>query len=99
MHYLKPLYYRDPQTREFFIQDTFLAEINISKEKITFTHVETPEVHFLDPYIISVEDKTRIIVYSSVDPDKYFIYDLELRKVKNLMTLRLDFELFVELGC
>jgi len=44
------------------------------------THVETPDVHFLDPYIISVEDKTRIIVYSSVDPDRYFIYDLELRK-------------------
>jgi hypothetical protein len=37
-------------------------------------------MYFLDPYIICVEDKTRIKVYSSVDPDRYFIYDLELRK-------------------
>jgi hypothetical protein len=46
---------------------------------MTLSNVETPDVHFLDPYIISVEDKTRLIVYSSVDPDRYFIYDLELR--------------------
>jgi len=47
---------------------------------MTLTKLETPDVHFLDPYIITVEDKTQIIVYSSVDPDRYFVYDLELRK-------------------
>jgi hypothetical protein len=56
-----------------------MSEIYISKDQY-LTPVETPDVQFLDPYIISVEDKTRIFVYSSVDPNRYFTYDLELRK-------------------
>ena len=31
VHYVKPEYIKDPQSREFFIQDTFLTEIYISK--------------------------------------------------------------------
>jgi len=43
-------------------------------------------------------------IYSSVDSDKYFIYDLEWRKlykyhIKHNLYNYLDFEFFVELGC